>query len=240
MIFYFSGTGNSRWVAEQFASKTNDVAFNIINQTAKLSMDGKSIGLVFPIHAWGIPEPVIEFIKQLSGKPEFAFAVCTCGGEAGKAMENLSRIFPLDSSYSIVMPNNYVMGSQLEHKEKVEAIIAAAKSKLVRIADQIIAKQPVRDVYAGNLAWIKSNLIHLGFNMAARRTDPFFVTDKCISCGQCARDCPANTITMVEGRPQWGKKCYQCTACINLCPTQAIEYGRGTASRSRYRIDDYI
>ena len=30
MIFYFSGTGNSRYVAEQIASSTND---NIVNIT---------------------------------------------------------------------------------------------------------------------------------------------------------------------------------------------------------------
>ena len=29
MIFYFSGTGNSQWIAEQVAAKIGDVAHNI-------------------------------------------------------------------------------------------------------------------------------------------------------------------------------------------------------------------
>ena len=76
MIYYFSGTGNSKWVAEELASKTSDVAENMIGKASTPSIDSKSIGLVFPIHAWGMPEPVMDFVRRLSGKPEFAFGVC--------------------------------------------------------------------------------------------------------------------------------------------------------------------
>ena len=237
MIYYFSGTGNSRWVAEQLAIKTNNIALNLIEHPVPPSIEGEIFGIVFPVHAWGAPEPVLEFVKKLSGKPAFSFGVCTCGGETGNAMQKLSGIFHLDSIYSIEMPNNYVMGSELESEASVSLKIANAGKKLETIAAQVIARQYVSDVHSGNLAWLKSNLFKLGFTMAARSTRPFFVTDKCISCGICARDCPAHTIAMVDGKPQWGKKCYQCTACINLCPTQAIEYGKGTVKRGRYSFE---
>lgn len=240
MIYYFSGTGNSRWIAEQLASRLGDVAYNMVAEAAIPTMDDTVIGLVFPVYAWGAPEPVLDFVKRLQGKPTFSFGVCTCGGEAGLAMDKLHDMFHLDSAFSIRMPNNYVMGSELENADKIDATIAEAKERLIRIAAQISAKQPVWDVHAGNLAWVKSNLFNMGFNKAARRTSPFFVTDKCISCGICARDCPAETIKMIGGKPRWGEKCYQCTACINLCPTHAIEYGKSTAARGRYRIEDYL
>lgn len=238
MIYYFSGTGNSKWVAEQLAAKTGDTAVNLVGQKEPQATDGQTIGIVFPVHAWGVPEPVQEFVRKLKGKPAFSFGVCTCGGEAGDAMQKLRGMYPVDSIYSIALPNNYVMGSALESEESIMRKVANAKEKFDTIAAQIIAREPVSDVHTGNLAWLKSNLLNLGFNFAARSTKPFFVTDKCISCGQCARDCPAQTITMVAGKPTWGKKCYMCTACINLCPTQAIEYGKGTAARGRYSFVD--
>jgi len=238
MIYYFSGTGNSKWAAEQLAAKTGETAVNIMTLSAPPSADAQTIGFVFPIHAWGAPEPMLEFARKLTGKPAFAFGVCTCGGEAGAAMEKFRRIFPLDSVYSIVMPNNYVMGSELESEESILRKVRAAKERLDVIAAQIRAKQPVSDVQTGSLAWLESSLVNLGFNFAARSTRPFYVTDRCISCGQCARDCPAHSITMVEGKPRWGNKCYQCTACINLCSTRAIEYGKGTAARGRYSFVD--
>jgi len=205
MIYYFSGTGNSRWVAEQLASRTNDIVLNLIESPAPSSINGELIGLVFPVHAWGAPEPVVGFVKKLTGKPTFSYGVCTCGGEAGNAMQNLSSRFHLDSSYSIEMPNNYVMGSELESADNISLKVANAQAKLESIAAQIVARQPVFDVQTGSAAWLKSNLVNKGFNFAARSTKPFYVTDKCISCGICARDCPARTITMVKGKPQWQK-----------------------------------
>ena len=238
MIYYFSGTGNSKWVAEQLALRTNDFAINMVEPKTISTLDNQNLGIVFPIHAWGVPEPVLEFVKRLNGKPTFTFGVCTCGAEAGNAMDKLSLTLHLDSTYSIPMPNNYVMGSNLESNESIASKITLAQEKLKHIAAQINARQSVHDVNKGQLAWIKSNLANFGFNMAARSTKPFYVTDKCISCGECAENCPANSISMVNGKPQWEEKCYQCTSCINRCPTQAIEYGKGTVARGRYQFKE--
>lgn len=238
MIYYFSGTGNSKWVADQLASKTDDMAVNIIKCPTVPSKDKQTVGLVFPIHAWGVPEPVLTFVKRLVGEPMFTFAVCTCGDEAGNAMEKLSDLFPLDSAYSVAMPNSYIMLADVDSDEIITSKIIKAKEKLDTIADQIIAKQSVYDVHKGSLSWIKSSLVNFGFNKVSRRTKPFYVTDKCTSCGFCAEICPANTIKMVDGKPHWGKPCYQCTACINRCPAKAIEYGKGTRAKGRYQFHD--
>ena len=237
MIYYFSGTGNSRWVAEQLALKTNDIALNLVREPAPSSIEGELLSLVFPVHAWGVPDPMVDFAKKLIGKPAFSYGVCTCGGEAGNAMKKLSNLIYLDASYSVEMPNNYVMGSDVESEARIASKISNARKKIDKIAENVITRQPTSDVYTGNFAWVKSTLINVGFNMAARSTKPFYVTDKCISCGQCAKDCPAETITMIEGKPHWGKKCCQCSACINLCPVQAIEYGKGTSTRGRYSFE---
>ncbi len=239
MIYYFSGTGNSKWVAEQIASKTNDIAVNMAECSTVPSIDNQTIGIVFPIYAWGAPEPVLEFVKKLAGKADFSFGVCTCGADAGDAMKKLRDLFPLNSIYSIAMPGNYIMGADMESNEAITSKIAKAKEKLKTIADQVISKQSVVDVNRGKLPWIKSNLANLGFNRFARSTKPFFVTDKCTSCGQCAKNCPANTIGIINGKPQWSEKCYQCTACINLCPAKAIEYGKKTSIRGRYQFKEY-
>jgi hypothetical protein len=56
--------------------------------------------------------------------------VCTYGDEAGDAMENLSVIFPLKSTYSVAMPSNYVMGSDVESHDRIVSKITKAKEKL--------------------------------------------------------------------------------------------------------------
>ena len=89
---------------------------------------GEAVGLVFPIYAWGPPKPVAEFAKGLQGEAAFRYGVCTCGENAGNAMELLHKDFPMDSAYSLVMPNNYVLGSQLESDAIVREKLRRAKN----------------------------------------------------------------------------------------------------------------
>ncbi len=239
MIYYFSGTGNSKWVAKQLASKTDDIAVDIVECSVVPSINNQTIGIVFPIYAWGAPEPVLEFLKKLTGKAVFTYGICTCGADAGNTMEKLCGIFPLNSKYSIVMPSNYIMGADVESDDIIVSKITNAKERLDTIATQVVAKLSVNDVNKGSLSWIKSNLANYGFNKFARSTKPFYATDSCTACGLCANNCPANTIKIIDGKPHWSEKCYQCTACINRCPVKAIEYGKATSARSRYQFREY-
>ena len=46
----------------------------------------------------------------------------------------------------------------------------------------------------------------------------------CTSCGTCADDCPAEAITMKDGRPTFDYgECIRCYCCQELCPPQAIK-----------------
>lgn len=240
MIYYFSGTGNSKWIAEQLAKKTLDTAVNLMNCADEVSVNDQTIGLVFPVYAWGPPEPVLAFVKKLRGKPAFSFGVCSCGGETGETLEKLNRIFPMSGMFSVEMPNNYIIGSDVESSESIQKKFTYAQKRLDEVAKQILAKRPVVEVHQGKAAWLKSNIINYFFNRFARNTKLFYATDRCNSCGICAMSCPAKSIQMVQGKPRWGANCYQCTACINGCPQNAIEYGKATAKRKRYKIKEYI
>ena len=255
MIFYFSGTGNSKWVAESLAGllheKTADISVlnfesdgnkKFIEEIAQGIKNDEYLGFVFPVYAWGAPEIVIDFVKKL-GKPEgnaFTFAVATCGEEAGYTLKNFSKIIPLKSSYSLVMPNNYVVGSDLEDEGTVLSVLRNAKEEVKRMAEEIIAKKEVCRVNEGSAAGLKSGLVNFGFNKFARSTKSFYTTDACTGCGLCAKNCPTHTITMENNRPVWGSKCYQCVKCINRCPAAAIQYGKATETRGRYTIEKYL
>lgn len=272
MIFYFSGTGNSKWAAKSLAGllheKTADISVlnfesagnkeykNYIEEIAQGIKNDEYIGFVFPVYAWGAPEIVTDFVKKLkkslgnankfgdaADNPEgktFTFALATCGEEAGYALKNFSKIIPLKSSYSLVMPNNYVVGSDLEDEETVVSMLKQAQKDISLMAEELIAKKEVYRVHEGSGAGLKSRLVNFGFNKFARSTKSFYTTDACTGCGLCAKNCPARTITMENNRPVWGEHCYQCLKCINRCPAAAIQYGKATESRGRYTIEKYL
>lgn len=248
MIFYFTGTGNSEWVAKKVADKLSDKAVDIISlDLAKLKVElkiesEKYIGFVFPVYAWGVPEPMLNFAKSLKAVSAFTFGICTCGEDAGLAMKKLSKTYPLCSAYSIAMPNNYVIGSELESDEAVLNKIKNAEREIDKISLEISEGKKQYKVHEGSLASIKSSVVNKGFNKFARSTSPFWVIkDKCISCGLCAKGCPSKAIELENGNPVWKKgNCYQCLRCINSCPSKAIQYGKKTAGRKRYNIAKYV
>lgn len=241
MIFYFSATGNSAWVAHRLASLTDDTAYDITTlHTLPNLQTTKQIGFVFPVYAWGAPEIMATFAKKLPKGNTFAFGVCTCGEDAGLTMKQFAKLYPLDSSYSLIMPNNYIIGSDTDSKEVISSKLTLARKELAQIAQEIQQQKRTYRVHEGSLAGIKSHLANFGFNRFARSTKPFFVTEACNGCGLCEKNCPASAISMKNSKPLWNVQCYQCMGCINQCPQQAIQYGKSTIGRHRYTIQPYL
>ena len=69
------------------------------------------------------------------------------------------------------------------------------------------------------------------------KANAFTAGDACTGCGQCARLCPMNNITIQNGKPAWGSDCTHCMACICYCPTEAIEYGKKSLGKPRYHFE---
>lgn len=243
MIFYFSGTGNSRWIAQKIAEGTEDRAADIVplikeKKEPYKAGPGEAVGFVFPVYAWGAPEILTDFARRvILDKNNYTFAACTCGAEAGNAVKKFSGIVPLKSGFSFVMPNNYVVASKVYSPGKVQKLIDEARERLSYVCAAINDRKEVMDVKRGPMAGIKSSLACGAFNKFGRRTDKFSADEKCTSCGMCAEICPAGTISIKDGRPEWGGKCIQCLACINRCPEEAIQYGKNSYKNGRYYFE---
>ncbi len=240
MIYYFSGTGNSKHAAEVIAASTGDTALNIVDaiKTNTFGSDSDELtGFVFPVYFWGLP----EIIKRFASMPEvrkslgkYVFFVITCGADTGTADKMLSKKLGrnADYSFSLKMPDNYVVLYDPCEKEKAQKYLRHADKELSEICEDINARIKARK--GSNSGALKSVVVPLFYN-AFRKTKKFFADDNCISCGICEKNCPDEVIKIENGKPVWTKSsCQHCTACINLCPKEAIQFGKKTASRGRY------
>ena len=98
MVFYFSGTGNTRWAAEQLAAATGEKLLFIpdeLNSACVYTLaEGERIGFCFPVHGWQPPHIVREFIRRITIKGvegHYAYALCTCGDSTGLAVKMLTK-----------------------------------------------------------------------------------------------------------------------------------------------------
>lgn len=249
MLFYFSGTGNSLYVAKTIAEHIGEKLVSISNaetngnKVHEYSLkDNETVGFVFPVYAWGAPKMVLEFIEKLKlnqYRNNYAFCIITCGDSIGNAMKVtqeclMKKGIDLNSGFSIGMPNNYVIMGDVDSKEIEQIKLEAAEVTLKQILETIESRTKGEfKVKKGALPWLLTGLVNPLFTKNAINTTKFHAKDTCTGCGICEKVCNSNNIK-VNVTPQWGNNCTQCLACIHYCPTKAVQYGKGTESKGRY------
>jgi ferredoxin len=142
----------------------------------------------------------------------------------------------LSSGFSIDLPSNYIPWGGAISLEKQQKKFSAALKKIDRIA-AIVGRNEQLPPEKGPL-WqniIFSAIYRKSLPYVARMDKSFWADEKCNACGICKNVCPAANIVMQGGRPVWRHNCQQCFACIHWCPESAIQYGKGTAAKKRYR-----
>lgn len=244
MIIYFSGTGNSEYVANEIGKAIDDEVFNLFSKIrdedySTISSDKPWI-VVVPTYAWRIPRIVETWLKKttLTGHKDIYFVMTCAGaiGNAGKYIEKLchSKQMVYQGTYQIIMPENYLALFNSSDKDEAISIIEKAKPQILKTIEIIKYKKKHLETKTGIKGCLNSSIVNEIFYPLFVHAKKFHVTDACIKCGKCKNLCPLNNISIQQGKPVWSDKCTHCMACINRCPKQAIEYGKHTKGKPRY------
>ena len=124
-------------------------------------------------------------------------------------------------------------------EEEAKKIIDAAREPLLEAAALIAGDQPFPGGKLTLADRLKSGIVNRFFYRFCIKSSPFYTTPVCNGCGRCAKMCFTNCIVMREGKPHWEGHCTHCMACICGCPQHAIEYGKKSQGKPRYRCEEY-
>lgn len=259
MIFYFSGTGNTRWAARKVADALGDRLVNIASEMRRVDGsdellsyqldEGERIGFFYPVHGWRPPKLVREFVGRLrigNADGHYCYVVCTAGdniGETEDLMESdLAAVgLHVDSAVSLIMPESYIglpfMDVDKPEKEKLKK--DAANRQLTDFIPAIEKRTAgIRNLVIGRWPRINSRLIGSVFLKKLITDKKFRVdADKCVGCGKCVSVCPVGDIKLDAGnKPTWlhNDKCLTCFACYHHCPKRAIDFGKWTKGKGQY------
>lgn len=244
MVLYFSGTGNSRFVAEKIAKELDDKAVDIKkflkNEAVPDFKEGGVYVFVAPSYVSAIARPMTDFIYETAfPKGIKAYYVVTCKASMGVSPEIDRRLsgrkgFKYMGTAEVKMPQNYLVYFTTKEKEDNLEVINDALPEIDKIAKTIKAGKRLQSTKMKSGEFPITVFVADLYYEFFMKTKKFSVSDECISCKKCVNICPYNNIEMINDRPVWGDKCTHCMACINMCPKKAINYGKGTKDKPRY------
>lgn len=247
MILYFSGTGNSHYVANRIASATHDSLFSICQQMKDHQygpiLSKTPLVFVLPTYGWRIPRMVEQWIEDTSFEGNLsAYFILTCGTGTGNAAGYCASLcrkkgFSFMGLSSIIMPENYIAMFPVPDAKQASAIIQAAEPYISSSAERIHRQEPLPKEPISLIGRLESAVANPVFYACFIRAKGFYATDACVGCGQCEDLCPTNNITLLDGTPQWANHCIHCMACICRCPQEAIEYKKRSLGKPRYFLN---
>lgn len=203
--------------------------------------------MVFPVHIWGLPRRVIDFMNIVpADESKYYFAIAVNGGQVAATLKQLKKLLNsrgilLSSGFDICMPSNYIPWGGPGSEKKQKKRFTDAEHRIRNIA-KIVANREIQPVEKGPL-WqniLFSGIYKLTFDKVPVLDARFYADEKCNSCNICKKICPALNIEMINGKPRWLHHCEQCLACIQWCPAEAIQYGKRTVKFKRYHHPEVI
>jgi len=250
LLIYYSGTGNSKRVAEWIGHKaqtkgmkTYITSYHRFNSEVIAGFTGKTlIGFFSATHGFNMPHSMLEFIfrfKLLKGSDVF-IGNTRAGMKLNKVflpgLSGIALYFPalalwlkgykIKGMYPVDLPSNWISLHPGIRKKVVESIVDRCATLTDRFAEKILTGQRV---FLKSFVLLPLDIlvapISLGYYFIGRFViaKTFIANSNCNNCGLCIQQCPTHSIVLVQNRPYWKFTCESCMKCMNYCPLRAIE-----------------
>ena len=262
VIYVFSGTGNTRLVADLYKKNLSEYETTIYDvKMKKIGEDSLRfefdpfpdpnefdlIGFGHPVYGFNIPKPFDDFINLLpkleNSKKAFVFKTSGEGLYINEfsSQRLISKLekkgFEFVSDRHYVMPYNMIFRHTPEMVKR-EWLYAKAYAKLScnEIQQGKIDKVHINPFLRFWVPLVRVEWIYYPFSA------PFSLKvnmKKCVKCQKCVKNCPLNNISFDGKKFKFGHNCTMCTCCSFNCPTSAISIGilNGWKINGSYNIE---
>ena len=227
LVFYFTATGNSLFVARQFSDSPLSIPQEL--KKGKQSYEADEIDFVFPDYASSAPLIVREFLEKKTFKAPYLFAIATFGNASAMVAEwwnDFAKEKGVSFNYvnTILMVDNYLPVFDMNEQIKIDKHVDESLAKLLEDVgahrNYVQPMQQPEGMPPMNKEMLKGMQDH-HFNMTADRLLEL-KADRCIQCMTCQKVCPHKNFTLSDDAVSFTGKCEFCLACIHNCPQKAL------------------
>ena len=264
LMLYFSGTGNSKYIAELFCSVMNMHTDQTANTGLPANADmnaqcysieeninfkelissHETIGFCYPIYGSRVPRIMRGFAGKYIGllKDKKVIIFCTqwmfSGDGARVFIDMFSRNY-VEVIYAehFFMPNNVnnLFILPLESDKKIKKYAAGAERKMQLVCDNIKNGIIKKRGFNGFSRFLG---LFQGVFMPTwekKALDLVKVYDDCNQCGICVSICPMRNFENRNGKIVTKGNCTICYRCINKCPQKAIAVFLKARVKNQYK-----
>jgi ferredoxin len=251
IIYYFSGTGNSKnvavWlskVAEEKKIESHIINIAHIDRLSITPPEADSLVVfISPIHGFNYPPIMLHFIWHFpKGKNKVVLMNTRAGMLIGKYITPgltgiafyLSAIFLIIKGFSLKailpvdMPSNWISIHPGLNHQTVKYLHERNKERVTVFAQKILSGKShfkaLIEVYDILITPIAFGYYFIGRFFLAKT---YYASKDCTNCDICINACPVKAIIKVDKRPFWTLNCESCMKCMGNCPEKAIETGHG-------------
>ena len=224
MVFYFTGTGNSLYIAKQL--ETDPISIPQAIKQGNLGFTAERIGIVAPIYGHEMPQMVKDFLKKAEFHTDYFYILLTYGNRHGGAAE-LAKQFcdacgvKVNYINVIQMVDNWLPSFDMNEQKVIDKHIPQQLAPI--LADLNAKKNAVSPVTDTDRAAHQQFLAGISRMPADAWQHLLKISDACIGCGICEKVCPSGSIRVESGKAvHHAGNCQTCLACVHACPQKAI------------------
>lgn len=235
MVFYFTATGNSLYVAKCIDG--NPVSIPQVIKNSSIYSDNQ-IGIVCPVYCGEIPNIVKKFLKKSKFDTKYMYLILTYGNSASDCPEftyNEFKALGINFDYidTVHCVDNYLPVFDMAEEKKIDKQTDIQIAKIlnnIRLMKKGIPSATDADRKLHKQVATLNKLVP-SFNNGKM----IKITDKCIGCKVCEKVCPTgNIIVLTDYAQRRSKKCEYCLACVHACPQKAIIIKHEKNKNERY------
>ena len=262
LTLYFSGTGNTEFIAKRFSHKMDAQCLSIEDDAdfSSAIRANDTIAFCYPIYYSRVPRNMRVFAvkhqRELTGKKIIILVTqMMFSGDGARVFTDLFDDGAIDVIYAehfnmqqnmgntfllnLLRPTDKVIKRQVRRTEaKLNRVCADIKHNIVK--KRGFSKVSVLLGLIQGAFWQPNTKEAGAQGLEKRITDNVKIHPNCTACNLCTKICPMDNLVNHEGQICHQNNCISCYRCVNHCPHKAITVFIHTKPRWQYNGPNHI